>query len=235
MADLLAAVLLPEPAEHLLQAVTALALPVLGAASCSVARLDEDRGELAYVAATGRGADAIVGVRLELGRGLAGYVAGSGQSLVVDDATQDPRFAADVAERIGYVPRRVLAVPVVDGDTVLGVLQVLDPPPEPPDRAIGQLELAGRLADVAARALLVAVSAGAIGQLLLRAAADAADDADLAAALRRRAGRRRNPDAPLAGMATVLAELARLGPAEQATATELLDNFLGYARRRRRR
>ena len=38
------------------------------------------------------------------GRGIAGFVAATGQSLTVRDVISDPRFARDVGERTGYVP-----------------------------------------------------------------------------------------------------------------------------------
>jgi hypothetical protein len=40
----------------------------------------------------------------------------------------DPRFARDVAESTAYIPRAILAAPLMGGDgDVLGVLSVLDP------------------------------------------------------------------------------------------------------------
>ena len=80
----------------------------------SVAHVEHDH--LRYVAAAGRGADAIVGTELPLGRGLAGYVAASGQALAIDEPASDPRFARDVAERTGYVPQTLLLVPVAGRD-----------------------------------------------------------------------------------------------------------------------
>ena len=38
----------------------------------------------------------------------------------------DPRFDKSTAERTGYVPRSIAAVPLIDGENTLGVLQVLD-------------------------------------------------------------------------------------------------------------
>src|SRR3712207_8542927 len=49
------------------------------AAACSCALASEDGTELEFVAADGAGADQIRGVRLPAGRGIAGFVALSGQ------------------------------------------------------------------------------------------------------------------------------------------------------------
>ncbi len=115
------------------------------AAAASLARVVGD-DELEYVASAGAGSQQIVGTRLPLERGVAGFVAASGQALYVKDTARDRRFARDVAESTGYVPSAVLAVPVHDGDEVLGVLSVLDPA-----RSDGDLtSAAGRLAALAA-------------------------------------------------------------------------------------
>jgi signal transduction protein with GAF and PtsI domain len=128
--------------------VVDLACAVLGASACSVALLEGDA--LHYVAASGTGAAEVVGMRLELGRGIAGYVAATGQALEVEQVTSDPRFARDVAERIGYVPTSILAAPMItpDGDLV-GVLSVLD---RAHDRLQGAeaVQFASQVADVAA-------------------------------------------------------------------------------------
>jgi GAF domain-containing protein len=38
----------------------------------------------------------------------------------------DPRFDQEAAKRTGYVPRSIAAVPLIDGQSPIGVLQVLD-------------------------------------------------------------------------------------------------------------
>ncbi len=132
-----------------LESVCAATNLALGAASTSVAVVDRNRA-LYYLAARGSGATGIVGTRLPLGSGIAGFVAAAGQSLVVRDAAGDPRFASDIAERVGYVPDVLLATPITGPETVLGVLSVLDPSsPAGPD---GQsaLEIAGAFAAIAA-------------------------------------------------------------------------------------
>ncbi|GAW49953.1 MULTISPECIES: S8 family serine peptidase [unclassified Nocardioides] len=107
---------------------------MLDAAACSVAVVAPDRETLRYVAADGEGAAEIVGVELPVGRGLAGWVATSGQAIAVREARADARFAADVAERTGYVPDAVLVAPFLAADgEVRGVLTLLDPGLDPGD------------------------------------------------------------------------------------------------------
>ncbi len=130
-----------------LTAVCAAARAVTGAAAVSISVVTDEG--LRYVASDGAGADEIVGTVLTGGRGLASFVAASGQSLAIGRVESDPRFARDVAERTGYVPAAMLLVPILDtsGD-VAGVLSVLDRAPA----ALGDVDalaVAGRFADVA--------------------------------------------------------------------------------------
>lgn len=105
-----------------------------GAAACSVAAVVD--GALLFVAADGEGAGVIVGTSMPLASGLAGWVATSGQPVGVADVRADPRFARDVAASTGYVPTTILAAPLVTGDGVVGVIEVLDPTPRPDGLAL---------------------------------------------------------------------------------------------------
>ncbi len=48
------------------------------------------------------------------------------QPLVLEDVASDPRFARELAEGTGYVPRGLMAVPLLHEERALGVLEVLD-------------------------------------------------------------------------------------------------------------
>jgi GAF domain-containing protein len=202
-----------------------------GASSVSIARLDGD--ELVYDAADGQGADNVTGMRLSSGRGIAGYVARTGQSLVVDQVASDPRFARDVAERIGYVPTSLLVVPITSADDdVLGVLSVLD-------RTTGTgdpLAVASAAGRVAAPLLAVATAIGRLGPLLVQALADAvaAGEPQLATALRRLAADVDEQDEEVASFAALLAEVRLLPHASQHTVVRILRDTIALATPRRR-
>ena len=101
---------------------------LFAAAACSVALVDDEGGELTFVASDGAGAEEIVGVSIPVSRGIAGWAAMSGQPIAVKDVQADPRFARDVAESTRYVPSAILAAPLMDRDgDVVGVTSVLDP------------------------------------------------------------------------------------------------------------
>src|SRR3954449_912458 len=120
--------LLPDEAagRALLDASVNAALRAFGAAACSITLLDEQADELVFAAVAGEGSYTIVGQRFPAEVGIAGWVLTSQQPLAVDEVGVDPRFAADVAERTGYIPKAIMAAPLLGGERALGVLSVLD-------------------------------------------------------------------------------------------------------------
>lgn len=196
-------------------------LAMVGAA-CSVSVLDEGLGELRYIAAAGAGADQIVGTRLSSGRGIAGFVAGSGQGLSVSDVRRDARFAHDVAQATGYVPSALIAVPIRSGDNTLGVITVLDP-----ERA--DLTLAAGFADLAAYVLRHATDAAHLGRAIAHALAERTSSEGLADVLRTAAADSAGASADLAELAALYAELETMSAEDRATATRIVAQFTAHA------
>jgi len=65
-------------------------------------------------------------LRVPAGRGVVGHVAQTGEIVNIHDAGSDPRWAEDIAERIGYRVTSMLTVPIVRREQIRGVLQVLN-------------------------------------------------------------------------------------------------------------
>lgn len=110
----------------LLQSVVDVARAIFDARAASVFLHDESSDELVFEAVSGEGEDELVGVRFPSSTGIAGWVLVTRQPIVIDDLRQDPRFARQAAERTGYVPEALMAVPLLHEERSLGVLQVLD-------------------------------------------------------------------------------------------------------------
>lgn len=115
---------------QLLQSVVEVARAIFGAAASSVFLLDRDRNELVFQAVAGQGEQILIGTRFPADRGIAGWVAMSGDAMVVDDLAGNQAFARDLAESTEYVPNSLMAAPLIEGGEVLGVLEVLDPVPQ---------------------------------------------------------------------------------------------------------
>ena len=132
----------------LLQSVVEVARAIFGAKASSIFLLDEEADELVFEAVAGEGAETLVGQRFPSSSGVAGWVLVTRQSLVIEDVTQDPRFSKDVAESTGYVPKGLMAVPLLHDEQVLGVLEVLDRP-ERSQFSLVEMDLLGLFANQA--------------------------------------------------------------------------------------
>ena len=125
-----AAGVLADDATHraLLGSIVEVARAIFGARAASVLLLDEEANELVFEAVVGEGEDTLIGRRFPAGTGIAGWVLNTRQPLVLADVTTDPRFSTDTAKSTGFVPKGIMAVPLLHGEDVLGVLEVLDRP-----------------------------------------------------------------------------------------------------------
>jgi GAF domain-containing protein len=133
----------------LLRSIVETARAIFAAKAASIFLVDEETDELVFEAVAGEGSDALVGRRLPAGTGIAGWVLATRQPLAIEDVEGDPRFARDAAESTGYVPRGLMAVPLLHEDRGLGVLSVLDRPKET-QFTLAEMDLLSRFAHQAA-------------------------------------------------------------------------------------
>ena len=136
----------------LLQSVVEVARAIFGARASSVFLYDVETDELVFEAVAGEGSDELVGRRIPSSTGIAGWVLVTRQPLVIEDVTEDPRFSKDIAESTGYVPKGLMAVPLLHDEESLGVLEVLDRPKRA-QFSLVEMDLLGLFANQAAIAL----------------------------------------------------------------------------------
>jgi len=226
-------VLAPAGRDDLVTSVAATAMRMFGAQACSVALLTDDDSELVFTTVVGAGAEQVRGLRLPSGQGIAGWVAMSGQPLVVSDLQRDPRWAGTDPGG-GYTPRTILAAPVATSERLLGVLEVLDRSEDRPE-ASADLELLAVVADQAALALEGARAFDDFGRRLLAAVAAAAsadDQPDLSQVLSDTAARLGAPDGDLLELAALFGELGRLDVDDRRLAVAVLRQFTSAAHAR---
>jgi len=86
--------------------------------------IDEQQEELWSKVAQGNN---MVEIRLPMGKGLAGYVARTGEIVNIPDAYKDPRFNPEIDRRSGYKTHNVLCMPMRNKEgTIVGVFQFLN-------------------------------------------------------------------------------------------------------------
>ncbi|MDX6505850.1 MAG: hypothetical protein QOG06_494 [Gaiellaceae bacterium] len=141
-----------ESYRELLQSIVEVARAIFGARASSVFLFDEESDELVFEAVAGEGADELIGKRFPSSTGIAGWVLVTRQPLVVEELDKDPRFSRETAESTGFVPKGLMAVPLLHEDRALGVLEVLDRP-QHAAFSLAEMELLGLFASEAAIAL----------------------------------------------------------------------------------
>ncbi len=112
--------------EEVLDLIMSQAKEVLDAEASSVFLIDEEKNELYFVSATGTGGGKAKRVRVPWGKGIVGWVAETGETLLVPDVAKDKRFYRKVDEETDFVTKSILAVPLVVKGRVVGVAESLN-------------------------------------------------------------------------------------------------------------
>lgn len=94
----------------------------------SVMRADTATGDLTFLAARGPKAKDILrnNIVVPAGTGIAGFCSAEGVSLAVNDVEKDPRFYAEVGERIGFETRSLLCAPMMTQGHSFGCVQIIN-------------------------------------------------------------------------------------------------------------
>lgn len=96
----------------------------LNADRCTVFLHDKENDELWSKVATGMGAEEI---RFPANKGLAGYVAKTGNTINIQDAYNDERFNKEIDNKTGYTTKTILCMPIRNiKHEIIGVFQVLN-------------------------------------------------------------------------------------------------------------
>ena len=112
--------------DSLLREITEQARRVARAEAASLMLLDEKRGELEFRIALGPAGEQVKRFKVKVGEGIAGWVAKTGEPVIVNNVKEDPRFREDIARAIDFPTRSILAVPLKVEERVVGVLEAIN-------------------------------------------------------------------------------------------------------------
>jgi GAF domain-containing protein len=226
----------PPGGEAVLRSVVEATVALFDAEAASIVLHDPASDRLVIRVAAGTAGEGAVGLAFPSGEGIAGYVFTTGQPLAVSDVASDPRFDRVTAESTGYVPRSILAVPLLDDAGSIGVLEVLD---RRGDAGFGLRDL--DLASVFARQATVAIRASRVErdatELLRLALARMASDPGLqgetldAAVAWIATSLDADDDARLWALADAVARARHAAPDQVALVVEILDALARRAAR----
>lgn len=108
--------------DNLLVLMADLGRSIVSADRCSLWLVDETRNELWTKVAHG-----VKELRIPVTAGFVGYTVKTGESLLIEDAYQDPRFDHRSDEKTHYRTASVMTVPLVDSQgAIMGVFQAIN-------------------------------------------------------------------------------------------------------------
>ena len=112
--------------EEILGAIMNKMAQFFGPERWSLLMVDEKTGELYYAIAVGENAESLKGLRVPMGEGVAGWVASTGNPLIVPDVALDPHWSAFATKHPDLKIQSIACVPVRSGLKTLGVIQLLN-------------------------------------------------------------------------------------------------------------
>ena len=111
--------------DDLLSRILAQAIGVLGGGAGSIALVESD-GALRFRTVQGPAAPRLIERTLPHGTGLIGWSIAHKTPVIVDNPIDDPRHAQDVARESGVMPAHLMVAPLVDGEEVMGGIEIID-------------------------------------------------------------------------------------------------------------
>ena len=223
---------LPGSSDALLNSIVAAAARIFGAAAASILLVNEAEQVLEFKVAYSPSDSGLIGTKFPLDKGIAGYVVMTGQPIATSNVNQDARFDQDFAKSTGYVPESILATPLLSGDRIIGVMEVLDKI-DAASFGVKDMELMGMFAQQAALAIDQSQQISNIKEALIlglkRLVTDDQNSAELTSILEESLDENsRVPD--LLELADLFNELSALGEPERKACLQVLSVFAEYRR-----
>jgi GAF domain-containing protein len=225
--------ILPHSNDELLKSIVETAARIFNAAAASILLVNEQEHVLVFKVAYGAANRDLIGMKFPLGKGIAGYVAMTGQPLAVSNVRQDARFNQDFAKSTGYVPTSILAAPMLAGERVIGVMEVLDKI-NASSFGMQDMDLLALFAKQAAIAIDQSQNIDALNDALVMGlrrlvqSEKSAQADELLKALDRINSSQTGAD--LLALADLFNEISALGEAEQKACVQVLKVFAEYKR-----
>ncbi len=94
--------------------------------SGSIMLLDRTGQHMEISVARGDKSDSIKNLKIKLGEGIAGKVALTGETIIDNDIENNPNFNRDIGEKIEYIPKNILCIPIRVKNKILGVIEIFD-------------------------------------------------------------------------------------------------------------
>jgi Nif-specific regulatory protein len=110
--------------DDLLKEILHAVIHLFAVEGCSIGLRDDATQQLAFVAMAGKAK--VEEFRIALGQGIAGWVARTGEGVISNTVSQDPRFFSGVDRQTGFRTTSALCAPLKQRDRIIGVIEALN-------------------------------------------------------------------------------------------------------------
>jgi Nif-specific regulatory protein len=112
--------------DQLLELIIETATRMMDAKASSLLLLDPKTNKLHFKVATGEKGTDVKQFEIDLGQGIAGYVAKTGEPLLIPDVAKEPRWYKEISESIGFKTQSIACVPMKINAEIIGVVEIID-------------------------------------------------------------------------------------------------------------
>ena len=92
----------------------------------SLLLVNKENNKLYFEISIGSKKQELKNYSLNMGEGIAGWVAKNSTSLIVNDVDTDPRYFAEIGDKIGFNTKSILAVPMLIKEKCVGVIEIIN-------------------------------------------------------------------------------------------------------------
>jgi signal transduction protein with GAF and PtsI domain len=231
-----AANILTSPLKRSIENLLRVAADAVGASEASVIVRDGNKGSLKFLSAIGPVAEQLLRVKIPPGRGIAGFVFTSGQPMVVANAAEEESFYAEVDRATGYTTQTLLATPLKVRNEIIGVLELVNRPGEPPYAPFTpeEMDQSAHFADAIAALVDAYESAKLVEMMFDRSLRETDPDNVTGDELRRwtRNLRSAPEHRDMLAIAAAVSEIAGAGEAERELCREIVDALGKWTKKR---
>jgi Nif-specific regulatory protein len=111
---------------ELLRTIIDSATRLMEAEASSLLLVNPENNKLYFEISLGTKGPEVQRFSLNMGEGIAGWVAANNRSLIVNDVESDNRFFADISKKINFPTKAILAVPMRIKDRCVGVIEIIN-------------------------------------------------------------------------------------------------------------
>ncbi len=115
-----------QDARSLLERILESATKLTEGEASSLLLVNSENNKLYFEISIGSKGKELKNFSLNMGEGIAGWVAKNSTSLIVNDVDTDPRFFSEIGTKIGFSTKSILAVPMLIRDECVGVLEIIN-------------------------------------------------------------------------------------------------------------